>query len=76
MKKLILIASLAIAGLAGLVPTTSRAGIFVEVGDRPYYRGNWYWGPGHHVRYYWVPGHWGRHHRVWIRGHYVERRSW
>ena len=75
MKKLILIAALAIGGVTGLVPTTSRAGIFVEIGDRPYYRGNWYWGPGRHVRYYWVPGHWGRHH-VWIRGHYVERRRW
>lgn len=75
MRKLILIAAIAIAGLAGVVPTTSRGGIFIEVGDRPYYRGPWYWGPHHHVRYYWVPGHWsGRHgHRVWIHGHYAAR---
>ena len=78
MKKFILIAALAIAGLTGLVPTTSRAGIFIELGDRPYYRGEWYYGPGRHVRYYWVPGNWVWRwgHRVWIHGHYVERYRW
>lgn len=79
MKKLMLIVALAIAALTGLMPSTSRAQIAIEIGDRPYYtRGPWYWGPGHRVRYYWVPGHWSWRwgHRVWIHGHYVERYRW
>lgn len=73
MKKLLLIGSLMLTFLTGFVPT-SRAGIFIEIGDRPYYRGSYYWGP-RHAYYYWVPGHWGwrYHHRAWIHGHYAVR---
>jgi hypothetical protein len=75
MKKLLILILALAAVLPAFAPSTSRAAaVVVEVGDRPYYRGPWYWGP-HHVRYYWVPGHWGWrwHHRVWVRGHYVAR---
>jgi len=38
-------------------PPTTTAGVFIEIGDRPYYsHGPWYWEGGY--RWYWVPGHW------------------
>ncbi|MFL6583244.1 MAG: hypothetical protein ACJ8KU_01860 [Chthoniobacterales bacterium] len=80
MKRIILMLVLAVTCLVPMVaPSTAQAQVSIEIGDRPYYRGNWYWGGAHNVRYYWVPGHWaGYHHRVWIHGHYVrrDRRYW
>jgi len=64
----------AVICFAGFVPTTSRAGLVIEVGDRPYYlHGPGYWSGG--VYYVWVPGHWvrHRHHRVWVHGYYIVR---
>jgi len=80
MKRTLLTLLLALLCAAPVVvPSTARAQISVEIGDRPYYRGGWYWGP-RHERLYWVPGHWEwRHrHRIWIHGHYIarERRFW
>lgn len=79
MKRFLIAVLLAAACFAPVVvPSTAQGQISIELGDRPYYRGNWYWGPGRHVRYYWVPGHWSHRwgRRVWIHGHYVERYRW
>jgi hypothetical protein len=55
------------------VPSSARAAaIVVEVGDRAYYRGPWYWGP-RHERLVWIPGHWSRFRHHWIHGHYARR---
>lgn len=75
MKKLLIVVLALLSLLPAVVPATARAAsIVVEIGDRPYYRGPYYWGP-RHVYYYWVPGHWAwrHHHRVWIHGHYIAR---
>jgi hypothetical protein len=69
MKKFALLFA-AILGLSGLFgPSANAIGISIEVGDRPYYTyGPRYWSGG--AYWCWIPGHWGRHHRVWIHGHY------
>jgi hypothetical protein len=75
MKRILLTLFVALLCAAPIAaPVTARAaGVFIEVGDRPYYtHGPWYWGP-RRERLVWIPGHWGRHHRVWIHGHYARR---
>ena len=78
MKPILLTVVVALISAAPIaVPSTAyAAGVVIQVGDRPYYRGPWYWGP-HRVRSYWVAGHWSWRpfHRVWIHGHYVARRK-
>ncbi len=64
----------AVICFAGFVPTTSRAGLVIEVGDRAYYTHGPFYSEGGY-RWVWVPGHWAwrHHHRFWIHGHYVRR---
>ena len=76
MKRILLMLLLAACCFApALVPSTANGQISIEIGDRPYYHGDWYWGPNHGYRYYWVPGHWAwaGHRRYWVHGHYVNR---
>jgi len=73
---MILLGVLLCAGAFTPMTTAKAAGVYIEVGDRPYYNyhyGHYYWRHGH--RWYWVPGHWAwrYHHRIWIHGHYVRR---
>jgi hypothetical protein len=62
-----------LVSLIGGAPTPAKgAGVFIEVGDRPYYNhGPRYWRD--HRRYEWIPGHWvwRHHHRYWVHGHYA-----
>ncbi len=74
MRKLALLLA-ALLCTSGIFATSASAiGVFVEVGDRPYYSH----GPGYYVGpayYVWVPGHWRWHysHRYWVHGHYARR---
>ena len=74
MKRTIALLFAVLLGLSGVVPTANAVGVFVSVGDRPYYsHGPYYYvGPS---RYVWVQGHWAwRHHhtvRVWVHGYYI-----
>jgi len=71
---LIMLGALFCAGAFTPPTTTKAAGVFIEIGDRPYYsHGPWYWEGGY--RRYWVPGHWAwrHHHRFWVHGYYVRR---
>lgn len=71
MKRKLCILITVLIGLTG-IGSAVRAGVFVEVGDRPFYvHGAGYWAGGAH--YFWVPGHWGPHHHVWVHGHYARR---
>ena len=71
MKKLVLLALIAV-GLSGIFAPVARAiSLSINVGDQPYYsHGPRYWDG--RVYYLWVPGHftWRNHHKVWVHGHY------
>jgi hypothetical protein len=74
MKRYLLIMLGVLFCAGAFTPTTTQAGVFIEIGDRPYYtHGPWYWHHGY--RWYWVPGHWAwrYHQRFWVHGHYARR---
>jgi hypothetical protein len=50
-------------------PSVMAIGISIEIGDRPYYDGPFFWDEGYY--WVWIPGHWEDHH--WIHGHYVRQ---
>jgi hypothetical protein len=50
-------------------PSAMAIGISIEIGDRPYYDGPFFWDEGYY--WVWIPGHWEDHH--WIHGHYVRQ---
>ena len=74
MKMKLILVLVAVLSFGGVLPQAAQGqGIYVSVGDRPYYHGRSYYSGG--FRHVWVPGHWEyRRHgrvRVWVRGHYV-----
>ena len=71
---MILLGVLLCAGALTPMTTAKAAGVYVEIGDRPYYNhGPYYWRHGY--RWVWVPGHyrWHHHYRVWVHGYYARR---
>ena len=53
-------------------PSAKAIGFEINIGDRPYYEGPYYWEDG--FQWVWVPGHWYRDR--WIHGHYERRGEW
>jgi hypothetical protein len=64
-----LLVALVVAGLTFGTALTAKAGLRIELGDRPYYsHGPRYWEGEYEM--IWIPGHWSDHGHHWIHGHY------
>jgi hypothetical protein len=75
-KKILLLAAIAASFTFGAA-LQAKAGLRIELGDRPYYsHGPRYWAGEYEM--IWIPGHWSEHGHHWIHGHYRrgEHRHW